>query len=163
MPAAAPALEPDRPSQLLYAALQQKLPVPRSEKWKPLDIRVGVGLSPKARSLLSRSSVARDGVHSRRRQCHRNVRITVFFSDREPAGPYFVSIAARRTLQLRPRAILPQLPGTSAICVIYKQLRCAAAKLGNNIPPHGLMLRRVVEVRSERRCRFQSCRACQAR
>jgi hypothetical protein len=30
-----------------------------------------------------------------------NVRITVFFSDREPAGPYFVTVAARRTLHLR--------------------------------------------------------------
>jgi hypothetical protein len=30
-----------------------------------------------------------------------NVRITVFFADREPVGPYFVTIAARRTLHLR--------------------------------------------------------------
>jgi hypothetical protein len=30
-----------------------------------------------------------------------NVRITVFFADREPGGPYFVTIAARRTLHLR--------------------------------------------------------------
>jgi hypothetical protein len=30
-----------------------------------------------------------------------NVRITVFFADREPVGPYLVSIAARRTLHLR--------------------------------------------------------------
>jgi hypothetical protein len=30
-----------------------------------------------------------------------HVRITVFFADREPAGPYLVTIAARRTLHLR--------------------------------------------------------------
>ena len=30
-----------------------------------------------------------------------NVRITVFFADREPVGPYFVTVAARRTLHLR--------------------------------------------------------------
>jgi hypothetical protein len=29
------------------------------------------------------------------------VRITVFFADREPIGPYRVSVAARRTLHLR--------------------------------------------------------------
>jgi hypothetical protein len=29
------------------------------------------------------------------------IRITVFFSDREPVGPYFVTVAARRTLHLR--------------------------------------------------------------
>jgi hypothetical protein len=29
------------------------------------------------------------------------VRITVFFSDREPAGPYRVTVPARRTLHLR--------------------------------------------------------------
>jgi hypothetical protein len=29
------------------------------------------------------------------------VRITIFFADREPVGPYFVTIAARRTLHLR--------------------------------------------------------------
>ncbi len=30
-----------------------------------------------------------------------HVRITVFFKDREPAGPYRVTVAARRTLHLR--------------------------------------------------------------
>ncbi len=30
-----------------------------------------------------------------------HVRITVYFSDREPAGPYRVTVAARRTLHLR--------------------------------------------------------------
>lgn len=30
-----------------------------------------------------------------------NVEITVFFTDREPAGPYRVTVAARRTLHLR--------------------------------------------------------------
>lgn len=30
-----------------------------------------------------------------------NVRITVFFADREPVGPYRVAVAARRTLHLR--------------------------------------------------------------
>jgi hypothetical protein len=30
-----------------------------------------------------------------------NVRITVFFADREPVGPFFVTVAARRTLHLR--------------------------------------------------------------
>jgi hypothetical protein len=30
-----------------------------------------------------------------------HVRITVYFKDREPAGPYRVTIAARRTLHLR--------------------------------------------------------------
>jgi hypothetical protein len=30
-----------------------------------------------------------------------NVRITIYFSDREPVGPYFVTVAARRTLHLR--------------------------------------------------------------
>jgi len=30
-----------------------------------------------------------------------NVRITVYFTDREPVGPYLVSVAARRTLHLR--------------------------------------------------------------
>ena len=30
-----------------------------------------------------------------------HVRITVFFADREPAGPYRVTVAARRTLHLR--------------------------------------------------------------
>ena len=30
-----------------------------------------------------------------------DVRITVFFADREPAGPYRVTIGARRTLHLR--------------------------------------------------------------
>jgi hypothetical protein len=29
------------------------------------------------------------------------VRITIFFADREPAGPYLVTVAARRTLHLR--------------------------------------------------------------
>lgn len=29
------------------------------------------------------------------------VRITVLFADREPAGPYIVNVAARRTLHLR--------------------------------------------------------------
>ena len=29
------------------------------------------------------------------------VRITIFFTDREPAGPYCVEVAARRTLHLR--------------------------------------------------------------
>lgn len=30
-----------------------------------------------------------------------NVRITLFFTDREPAGPYKVKVGARRTLHLR--------------------------------------------------------------
>ncbi len=30
-----------------------------------------------------------------------HVRITVFFSDREPAGPYLITVPARRTLHLR--------------------------------------------------------------
>jgi hypothetical protein len=30
-----------------------------------------------------------------------HVRITIFFADREPAGPYHVTVAARRTLHLR--------------------------------------------------------------
>ena len=30
-----------------------------------------------------------------------NVRITVFFSDREPAGPYTVTVPARRTKHVR--------------------------------------------------------------
>lgn len=30
-----------------------------------------------------------------------NVEITVYFADREPAGPYRVTVAARRTLHLR--------------------------------------------------------------
>jgi hypothetical protein len=30
-----------------------------------------------------------------------NVRITMFFADRDPAGPYHVTVAARRTLHLR--------------------------------------------------------------
>ena len=30
-----------------------------------------------------------------------NVRITLFFTDREPAGPYKVTVGARRTLHLR--------------------------------------------------------------
>jgi hypothetical protein len=30
-----------------------------------------------------------------------NVRITVFFADREPIGPYRISVAARRTQHLR--------------------------------------------------------------
>jgi hypothetical protein len=30
-----------------------------------------------------------------------HVRITIFFADREPAGPYLVTVAARRTLHLR--------------------------------------------------------------
>jgi hypothetical protein len=30
-----------------------------------------------------------------------HVRITVFFEDREPVGPYLVTVAARRTLHLR--------------------------------------------------------------
>ena len=30
-----------------------------------------------------------------------HVRITVFFADREPAGPYEVTVAARRTVHLR--------------------------------------------------------------
>ena len=30
-----------------------------------------------------------------------HVRITVFFSDREPAGPYRITVSARRTLHLR--------------------------------------------------------------
>jgi hypothetical protein len=29
------------------------------------------------------------------------VRITIFFADREPVGPYLITIAARRTLHLR--------------------------------------------------------------
>src|SRR5271156_6021328 len=29
------------------------------------------------------------------------VRITIYFADREPVGPYFVTVAARRTLHLR--------------------------------------------------------------
>ncbi|HEX4409653.1 MAG TPA: sensory rhodopsin transducer [Xanthobacteraceae bacterium] len=29
------------------------------------------------------------------------VRITIYFSDREPVGPYFVTVAPRRTLHLR--------------------------------------------------------------
>jgi len=30
-----------------------------------------------------------------------HVRITIFYADREPAGPYFVTVAPRRTLHLR--------------------------------------------------------------
>lgn len=30
-----------------------------------------------------------------------NIRITIFFADREPIGPYFVTVAPRRTLHLR--------------------------------------------------------------
>jgi hypothetical protein len=30
-----------------------------------------------------------------------HVEITIFFKDREPAGPYLVTVAARRTLHLR--------------------------------------------------------------
>jgi hypothetical protein len=29
------------------------------------------------------------------------IRITIFFSDREPVGPYFITVAPRRTLHLR--------------------------------------------------------------
>jgi len=30
-----------------------------------------------------------------------NIRISIFFSDREPAGPYLVTVGARRTLHLK--------------------------------------------------------------
>lgn len=34
-------------------------------------------------------------------KCDATVRLTIFYSDREPAGPYSIEVKARRTLHLR--------------------------------------------------------------
>src|SRR4051812_30068763 len=50
-----------------------------------------------------------------------HVRITVYFKDREPAGPYRVTVPARRTLHLRFNALddpEPIPPGTDYSSVI---------------------------------------------
>lgn len=50
-----------------------------------------------------------------------NVQILVYFTDREPAGPYRVTVAARRTVHLRlnelrvPEPIPPDTPFASVI------------------------------------------------
>jgi hypothetical protein len=56
----------------------------------------------------SQSSFAEPSLVSHETACILNcgertaeVRITIFFSDREPVGPYLVTVAARRTLHLR--------------------------------------------------------------
>ena len=48
-----------------------------------------------------RSNLPRNRLHPQRRRSEAHVAITIFFADREPAGPYRVTVAARRTLHLR--------------------------------------------------------------
>ena len=43
----------------------------------------------------------RDGLFAQRERPDAHVEITIFFSDREPAGPYKKLLPARRTLHLR--------------------------------------------------------------
>jgi hypothetical protein len=90
---------------LHYLALQQNAaPVPRSEMEAIGHTRWAFagGYIP------SQSSFTDPDLASHQTACllnagnaTANVRITVFFADREPVGPYFVTIAARRTLHLR--------------------------------------------------------------
>lgn len=50
-----------------------------------------------------------------------HVRITIYFSDREPAGPYRVTVAARRTLHLRFNNLTDPEPipkGVDYACII---------------------------------------------
>jgi hypothetical protein len=56
----------------------------------------------------SQSSFSEPALESHETACILNagdrtahVRITIFFTDREPVGPYLVTVAARRTLHLR--------------------------------------------------------------
>jgi hypothetical protein len=45
--------------------------------------------------------LSRDRVHSQCGDQEAHVTITILFADREPVGPYRVTVAARRTLHLR--------------------------------------------------------------
>jgi len=55
------------------------------------------------RKLLFRPRVdlPRDRLHSQCRERDARIAITIFFANREPVGPYRVTVAARRTLHLR--------------------------------------------------------------
>ncbi|MDX0123536.1 sensory rhodopsin transducer [Sinorhizobium meliloti] len=72
------------------------------------------------------------------------VEITLFFSDREPAGPYRVTVAARRTVHLRfndlddPERVPRDTPYASLIesdtPIVVQQTR-----LDSRQPPHALL------------------------
>jgi hypothetical protein len=105
MLAAAPALEPDRQSRGYSMPRCSKTPFRCHYKMEAIGHTrwaIAEGHIP------SQSSFADLDLASHETACilnagnaTANVRITVFFADREPAGPYFVTIAARRALQLR--------------------------------------------------------------
>ena len=48
-----------------------------------------------------RAHLPRDRLHPQRQREDARVAITIFFANREPVGPYRVTVAARRTLHLR--------------------------------------------------------------
>ncbi len=63
------------------------------------------------------------------------VRITIFFADREPVGPYLVTVAARRTLHLRFNDLhdpepIPRDTAYSSVFEFDRADRCAAHKIG---------------------------------
>jgi hypothetical protein len=79
--------------------------ITQERHWNSSD--ASIGPLPK-RYIPSQSSFAEPALISHETACILNatdtvahVRITIFFADREPIGPYRVSVAARRTLHLR--------------------------------------------------------------
>ncbi len=76
------------------------------------------------------------------REAH--VEITVYFSDREPVGPYHVTVAARRTLHLRFNDLTDPEPvprDTDYASVIQSDVPIVVqhTRLDSRQPPHALL------------------------
>ncbi len=72
------------------------------------------------------------------------VSITVFFADREPAGPYRVEVAARRTLHLRFNQLRnpePIPPDSDYSCIVESDVPIVVqyTRLDSRQPPHALL------------------------
>ncbi len=72
------------------------------------------------------------------------VRLTVFFADREPAGPYWVEVAPRRTRHLRFNELKDPEPiplGTDYSCIFESDVPIVVqyTRLDSRQPPHALI------------------------
>ncbi len=90
-----------------------------------------------------------------------NVRITIFFSDREPVGPYLVTVAARRTLHLKFNDLNdPEAGAARHRLFVGVRIRCADRCAAHKI---GLPPRRSESALDHRLCRgvseFPNCDA----
>lgn len=73
-----------------------------------------------------------------------HVTITIYFSDREPVGPYLITVPARRTLHQRFNTLDTPMPiprGTDYSCVIESDIPVVVqySRLDSRQPAHALL------------------------